>query len=415
MQVQKARTGYKIVQLSRKYEEIPEDWNVEEIQNHAKITTGDKNTQDRIENGKYPFFVRSQKIERINSYSFDGEAVLTAGDGDIGKIFHYINGKFDFHQRVYKISNFDNMLDGRFFYLYFSKYFLDRALSMSAKNTVDSIRMEMISKMQILLPPKSEQQKISSILSNVDSLITQTQKIIEQTQKLKKGLMQKLLTRGIGHSKFKKVNWYFGKEIMIPEDWEVTAIGKEFNLSAGGTPKTNITEFFKGQIPWITSSDLDRGFIHTYTALITEDAIKKTNLKVYPKGSFIIAAIGVDAAQTRGNCGILKFDATINQVCVGFEKSKRVATKFFFYYYLQYANNLIFTFSQGTKQWAFYPYVIRKIRFFLPPYDEQQKIASILSNVDSQITKQQEYKSKLESLKKGLMQKLLTGQIRVRV
>jgi len=85
---------------------IPEDWKVDSIINQASITTGAKNTQDRIGDGRYPFFVRSQTVEKINSYSFDGEAVLTAGDGvGTGKVFHYINGKFDYHQRVYKISN----------------------------------------------------------------------------------------------------------------------------------------------------------------------------------------------------------------------------------------------------------------------------------------------------------------------
>jgi type I restriction enzyme S subunit len=85
---------------------IPTDWEIDEIQNLAEITTGAKNTQDRIFDGEYPFFVRSQIVERINSFSFDGEAILTAGDGvGTGKVFHYINGKFDYHQRVYKISH----------------------------------------------------------------------------------------------------------------------------------------------------------------------------------------------------------------------------------------------------------------------------------------------------------------------
>ena len=81
---------------------IPEDWDIDGIQNLAEIKTGAKNTQDKIDGGEYPFFVRSQTIERINSFSFDGEAILTAGDGvGTGKVFHYINGKFDYHQRVY--------------------------------------------------------------------------------------------------------------------------------------------------------------------------------------------------------------------------------------------------------------------------------------------------------------------------
>ncbi len=85
---------------------IPEDWDVDYIEDVALVATGTKNTQDRIEDGQYPFFVRSQTVERINSYSFDGEAVLTAGDGvGTGKVVHYVNGRFDVHQRVYRISN----------------------------------------------------------------------------------------------------------------------------------------------------------------------------------------------------------------------------------------------------------------------------------------------------------------------
>src|SRR5438445_7307736 len=112
------------------------------VKNVAHITTGGKNTQDRIENGAYPFFVRSQTVERINSYSYDGEAVLTAGDGvGTGKVFHYIVGKFDCHQRVYRISDFLEGVNGFFFFLYFSNHFYDRIMSMTAKSSVDSVRL----------------------------------------------------------------------------------------------------------------------------------------------------------------------------------------------------------------------------------------------------------------------------------
>src|SRR5580692_4174361 len=84
-----------------------EDWRREQIRSFASIGTGAKDTQDRASSGRYPFFVRSPKVERIDSWAFDGEAVLTAGDGvGTGKVFHYIDGKFDYHQRVYRISNF---------------------------------------------------------------------------------------------------------------------------------------------------------------------------------------------------------------------------------------------------------------------------------------------------------------------
>ena len=86
-----------------RFPEFSEEWKEKKIGEVAKINTGKKDTQNKVENGKYPFFVRSQIIEKINSYSYDGEAILTAGDGvGVGKVFHYINGKFDYHQRVYK-------------------------------------------------------------------------------------------------------------------------------------------------------------------------------------------------------------------------------------------------------------------------------------------------------------------------
>lgn len=87
-----------------RFGEFEGEWEEKTLGEVAKVTTGNKDTQNKVEGGKYPFFVRSQTVERIDSFSFDGEAILTSGDGvGVGKNFHYINGKFDFHQRVYCI------------------------------------------------------------------------------------------------------------------------------------------------------------------------------------------------------------------------------------------------------------------------------------------------------------------------
>ena len=103
---------------------------------------------------------------------FDTEAVITIGDGNIGREFHYYNGKFDLHQRCYKMDKFKN-ITAKYFYHYFSKNFLKRALSMSAKGTVDSVRLEMISKMLIDKPySNKEEVLIYSFLDNLEHLIT---------------------------------------------------------------------------------------------------------------------------------------------------------------------------------------------------------------------------------------------------
>lgn len=174
---------------------IPESWKKEPIKQFAKIGTGGKDAQDKVDGGKYPFYVRSAKIERINSYSFDGVAVLTVGDGvGTGKVFHFINGKCEIHQRVYKIYDFKNYIEPKFFFYYFAEYFNLRVQALSAKNSVDSVRMEMISEMDINVPPISEQKKIAENLNSVDRKIELALIKSEKLKIIKKGLMNDLLT-----------------------------------------------------------------------------------------------------------------------------------------------------------------------------------------------------------------------------
>ena len=169
------------------------EWENSYIGNECKITTGNKDTQNKVDDGLYPFFVRSQTVEKINSYSMDCEAILTSGDGvGVGKNYHYMNGKFDFHQRVYCLYEFSERLIGRYLYIYFSNYFYDRVKRLSAKNSVDSVRMDMISKMEIKLPCLEEQTKIANFLSAIDQKIEVVAQQIEQAKTWKTGLLQQM-------------------------------------------------------------------------------------------------------------------------------------------------------------------------------------------------------------------------------
>ena len=174
---------------------IPDEWEVDSIENHAKIITGNKDTQDRLDDGGYPFYVRSQTIERINTYSFDGEAVLTAGDGvGVGKVFHFVNEKFDFHQRVYCIHDFSEKLNSSFFFEYFRTYFIEQVNKYSAKGSVDSVRYDMIALMNIPLPTFEEQKQIAKILTTQDKKIEIEETNLDKLKELKKGLMNDLLS-----------------------------------------------------------------------------------------------------------------------------------------------------------------------------------------------------------------------------
>ncbi len=356
---------------------LPNDWDVDEIQNQSDISTGSKNTQDSIPDGAYPFFVRSQTVERINSYSFDGEAVLTAGDGvKTGKVFHYINGKFDFHQRVYKVSNFSDRLDGYFFFLYFSKNFYNRIIQLTAKSSVDSVRRDMIAKMLVPLPPKPEQDIIASYLKDINNLITELENLIAKKKMIKLGAIQIL---------FEPKN-----------EWEVKRIDEIFDVSAGGDYKKAFSSNVKSnKYPYpIYSNSLENNGLYGYSSYFTN---QENCITVTARGT-------IGKAYYRGH----KFTA-IGRLLV--LKPKIDVNCFYISEYIN--NNINFVLEvTGVPQLTVpkiseYDILLPKIKL------EQDHIAEVLLDMDVEIELLKVKLDKFKMIQQGMMQNLLTGKIRL--
>ena len=165
------------------------DWEEKEVKDVCSVSTGKNNTQDKVDSGKYEFYVRSPIVEHSDKYLFDEEAVITVGDGvGTGKVFHYVNGKYNLHQRCYRMYDFMGVI-GKYFFYFFSQNFYRRIKAMSAKTSVDSVRMEMITKMKMNVPSLPEQQKIADCLSALDTVIEKHKETLEKWQELKKGLV----------------------------------------------------------------------------------------------------------------------------------------------------------------------------------------------------------------------------------
>ena len=166
-------------------------WEQRKLGDVANIKTGDSDLQDAVPNGLYPFFVRSDKVERSNRYLFDGEAILVPGEGRLGEIFHYINGKFDYHQRVYKISGFVDV-DAKFAMYSMMYGFKKHALENTAKATVDSIRLPTLTEFKFRVPCRDEQYQINVFFSRLDSLITLHQRKLNLLKNMKKSLLDRM-------------------------------------------------------------------------------------------------------------------------------------------------------------------------------------------------------------------------------
>lgn len=177
---------------------IPADWKVIRMRYLCDMVTGDKDTIMREENGEYPFYVRSPKVERINTYSFDGEAVLMAGDGvGAGKVIHYATGKFDFHQRVYNFHHFKN-ITGKYLYYYLVSNFKYKIEEGGAKNTVDSVRLPWLKDFQICVPTIKEQNLIISHIEKqsyrIDSAVSRVVHQIDLLKEYKQSLITEVVT-----------------------------------------------------------------------------------------------------------------------------------------------------------------------------------------------------------------------------
>ena len=168
------------------------------IKDIAEIGTGSGNRQDAVENGEYPFYVRSKDIFRNSTYEFDEEAIIIPGEGGIGDIFHYVKGKYALHQRAYRIHFMTEDICTKYAYYYFSAFFKDFIMKKAVNATVTSIRKPMIEDFPIPLPPLSEQERIVGILDKYETLVNDTRQgipaLINAVQRKYEYYRERLLT-----------------------------------------------------------------------------------------------------------------------------------------------------------------------------------------------------------------------------
>jgi len=386
------KEGYKQTEIGV----IPEDWEVTKLGEVLKIQTGKKNAEDAVENGEYPFFTRSVDTQKINTYSHDTEALFIAGEGNFA--VKYYKGKFDIHQRTYMLTSIkDNNVDLKFLQNSIQPRIF-RLIATSVGSTVQSLRKPIIENLKIPLPPLKEQKKIAEILSTVDEKIAFVDKSIEETQTLKKGLMQKLLIEGIGHTEFKESE--LGR---IPKEWEVVKLEKLVNIISGQSPSNfdlsgTKYKFFKvNQLNFCTKYLTE-----------SEYAFDQEIENLLDRGTVLFPKRGASIFSNKVR--IITHKSFIDTNLMGLIVKDNLNNEFLYYWLVEFElSNIADTSSVpqiNNKH-------INPLKIQLPPLEEQKQIAEILSTTDEKLENLKAKKEAFEELKKGLMQKLLTGEIRV--
>lgn len=307
----------------------------------------------------------------------------------------------------------------KYIYYYFARPYFYKRLEFLAKGT-GSKRVyprDLLNSLFILLPPLPEQEKIAEILSTIDNAIDKTDKIIEKYKRIKQGLMQELLTKGIDKNfRIRNEQTHKFKDSplgRIPEEWEVVRLGDEelFNLETGGTPSTDVEQYWHGNILWMSSGEVHKKKIFDTDKKISEIGYRHSNAKYIPKYSILIALAG--QGKTRGTVAINYVELTTNQSVAAIIPNKERVYFLFVFYRLEYDYGKLRSISLGSGRAGLSLRILKEYQILLPPLPEQERIASILSQIDEVIEKEQKYKAKLERIKQGLMNDLLTGKVRV--
>ena len=398
--------------------EIPEDTKLIQLRFIADITTGNMDTQNRENDGEYPFYVRSPKVERSNQYSFDDvEAILMAGDGvGAGRVFHYVQGKYACHQRVYRMNNF------RYVQSSFLKYYLEGLFPMimdqgSAKSTVDSVRLPMLQGFKVVVFNEAEQQKIIDFLDEkvgeIDSVIAKTKETIEDYKKYKQAIITDAVTKGLNPDvEMKDTNSeWIGK---IPAHWNLTkikVISEKITDGAHVSPETS-----NGKYDFVSTVNLGNHVIDFESCLKTSESSYQQLVK--------------NGCKPQINDVLISKDGTVGKtVVIDFDREFVVASSLVIIrpnlelinpYYLDY--NLQAKFVQEQLIMVMHGAGLKRVSVeknanlpvLLPPLEEQREIAEYLDEkcceIDKLVAKKEELLVDLEDYKKSLIYEYVTGK-----
>ncbi|ENZ5624074.1 restriction endonuclease subunit S [Enterococcus faecalis] len=370
-----------------------EDWEQCKVEELCKISTGKGNTQDKVENGKYPFYVRSENIERSNYFLYDQEAVLTVGDGvGTGRVFHYVSGKYNLHQRVYRMYDFNKQISAKYFYYYFSLNFHRRVRSLTAKTSVDSVRLNMIADMEIKYPSELEQLKIFSFLDYLIKSITLHQRKLEQLKELKKAYLQVMFPAK--DERVPKVRF-----AAFEGEWAHRKLGEITESFSGGTPTAGKSEYYGGDIPFIRSGEISSDSTELF---ITENGLNSSSAKMVKVGDILYALYGA----TSGEVGISKITGAINQAILAIRPSKNDNSYLIIQWLRKQKNTIISTYLQGG-QGNLSSSIVKNLIIMLPQNkEEQEKVGIFFKRLDDIITLHQNKLEQLKDLKTSYLQNM---------
>lgn len=394
---------------------IPDDWEQIRLRFLCSITTGNMDTQNNNPEGEYPFYVRSPIVERSDNYTFDNEAVLMAGDGvGAGKVFHYVNGKYGCHQRVYSLSNFTR-IHGKYLFYFLKENFYRKIEESNAKSTVDSVRLPMLKDFPVVFPDKEKQNRIISYLDEksmkIDFIITKQKQIVEKLRDYKLSVITESVTKGLKldvEMKSSGMEW-IGE---VPKEWKAAKLGTicDRPITYG---IVKMGDYDENGVKALRCSDVQAGYVdETNIRTVTKELSDEYSRTILKGGEVVINVRG-----TLGGC------AEVPEKMRGYNIAREVAMvavsyaepRFVMYNLLSLAFKAYQDYClRGVIYMGLNINLLNKYVVFLPSIEEQNQIVKYLdhkcSKIDNEIKKRELTIEKLQEYRRNLIYEVVTGK-----
>ncbi|MFC7323098.1 restriction endonuclease subunit S [Halorubrum rutilum] len=281
--------------------------------------------------------------------------------------------------------------------------------------TVESIQTNVLKQYQLPVPSKSEQQKIATVLHNVDQAIQKTGEIVEQANRLKKSFIQEFFSRGYyDHQEWHQVDmqdaYVMTRTETLPAAWDIKKSGKITEVKTGHTPSTSVDEYWDGEISWVDIHDLTQlegTVIHTTDDTITKEGLNNSGAKLLPEGTLVLCRTGAI-----GETAILGKEMATDQDQVTFECDKSEVLPRYLMYLFEYATPQLERLSAGSTHNKVQLHFFSNLEIPLPEIDEQRKIIEVIESVDEVSQANKKQLDNLHQVKQGLVQDLLSGTVR---
>ena len=412
--------GYKQTELGI----IPDDWQLQSVGKHcsvkARIGWQGLRSDEYLTSGEYGLITSTDIVDGMVDwgtccfvskarYSQDPNIIvqendtLISKDGTIGKVGIVQNIPFPstLNSGIFVVRpKLDNVYKKYLAFAFKSIYFQDFINRLTAGSTIVHLYQKDIVKFVFPVPPIAEQRAIAEALSDVDGLIAALDKKIAKKRLLKQGAMQQLLT---------------GKKRLpgFTDEWVKLRFKNIYKFaSEGGTPDTKNELFYaNGNIPFVKIEDTEQKYIYGGKSFITHEGVNHSSAWLIPTNSIIFTN-----GATIGNVAINKIPVTTKQGILGIILKSGIDVEFVYYLLSSstFQDEVNMRLSKGTFATIILKH-LDEIPISIPvSFKEQQAIAKILSDMDKEIADLEAQRDKYRLLKSGMMQKLLTGQIRLK-